>query len=46
MTISQMREAIKAAYTGEKWAARIKTMTDKQVAAVYYRLLYLGRIQK
>ena len=44
MSVEQMRAAISGAYQGEKWRARVKTMSDKQVIATYMRLKGAGRI--
>jgi hypothetical protein len=34
-----MRKALNFAYPGADWPSKVKSMSDKQVAAVYYRLL-------
>lgn len=34
-----MREKVKSAYRGPKWAERVDKMTNAQVAAIYRRLL-------
>lgn len=39
-----MREAIMAVYRSEKWAAKVKAMTDQQVKAIFFRLREQGRV--
>lgn len=39
MSPEQMRKAIKARYDSPKWAAKIDKMPDKQVYAIYTRML-------
>lgn len=39
MSVEQMRAAILKVYSGDRWAYKVKRMSDKQVIAVYYRLL-------
>lgn len=38
MNIQQIREAVKSAFPGPKWARRVNNMSDQQVQAVYLRL--------
>lgn len=35
----QKRHAVRQAYPGKRWQDRVDAMSDKQVAAVYIRLL-------
>ena len=37
--IDLMREKITKAYGGDIWADRVKRMPDRQVMAIYYRIL-------
>jgi hypothetical protein len=39
MSVEQMRKALTCAYPGADWPFKVQKMSDKQVAAVYYRLL-------
>ena len=39
MTIDQMRTHITEKYKGDGWANRVKRMSDRQVCAIYYRML-------
>ncbi|UVK62873.1 hypothetical protein SEA_UZUMAKI_51 [Arthrobacter phage Uzumaki] len=44
LSVEQMRAAITAAYSGPRWAARVRSMADKQVFATYNRLLNSGKL--
>lgn len=39
------RRALLDAYSGDRWADKVKKMTDGQVHAVYIRLKLQGRIK-
>lgn len=39
MMTTQMRQAIKKAYSGDSWGRKVDSMSDAQVIAVYFRLL-------
>lgn len=39
MSIEQMRKAVTEAYPGADWPFKVEKMSDKQVAAIYNRLL-------
>lgn len=39
MTPNEKREFLKTYYNSMKWANRVDTMSDKQVHAVYMRLI-------
>lgn len=42
----EMREAIISAYKNSPtWKKKVEKMSDSQVAAVYFRLLSIGRIK-
>lgn len=36
--IEKKRQALLAAYPGEKWADKVRQMSDKQVVAIYINL--------
>lgn len=38
MSVEQMREAIKSAYRGPKWARKVSTMPPDQVIAIFKNL--------
>jgi lysozyme family protein len=40
-----VREALKGAYRGKKWAAKVDAMTDAQAVAVYFRLQREGKVK-
>lgn len=40
MSVEQMRMAISKVYPGGKWSKKVSKMSDKQVIAVYSRMLY------
>lgn len=42
--IEEKRKKIAAAYHSDPWQEKVKRMTDKQVLAVYFRLLNAKRI--
>ncbi len=44
MNISQKREALKGAYSGEKWIEKVNNMSDEQVQAIYLRLKGQGKV--
>lgn len=44
MSIEQMREKVAGAYFGPDWDARVRKMSDAQIAAVYQRLLSAKKI--
>lgn len=44
-TESKERLAVSQAYPGEKWAQKVKNMSDTQITAVYLRLKTQGRIK-
>jgi hypothetical protein len=43
-TNTKEREALKGAYSGEKWIDKVNRMSDAQVVAVYMRLRAQGKI--
>ena len=45
MTINNMREWVLSAYPGEKWAQKVKNMSDGQILAVYQSLVKQGKIK-
>ena len=45
LQISQMREKIREAYSGDSWAKRIRNMPNDQVIALYYKFLKQGKIK-
>lgn len=44
MNTNQKREALKSAYSGEKWIAKVNGMADKQVVAMFLRLRSQGKV--
>lgn len=44
MKIDEKREALKGAYSGDKWINKVKDMTDDQVTAIYLRLKGQGKV--
>lgn len=44
MNNTQMREALKGAYSGPAWLKRVDKMPESQVTAVYLRLKSQGKI--
>lgn len=45
MTISQMREKVMEAYSGDNWKKKVRSMPNDQIIAIYYKLLHKGRIK-
>lgn len=46
MDVNGMREALKAHYgPGSPFSHKLKTMTDKQVTAIYFRLKEKGALK-
>ncbi len=45
LTVSQMREKIREAYSSDSWAKRVRNMPDDQVIAIYYKFLKQGKIK-
>lgn len=46
MSVSQMRAVLKRQYNGAlKWINRVNKMSDAQVVAVYYRMLYAHQLK-
>lgn len=45
LQISQMREKIREAYSGEGWAKRVRNMPNDQVIALYYKFLKKDKIK-
>lgn len=44
MSPAQMRKAVEQAYPGADWPYKVAKMSDKQVAAIYQRLLDAGKL--
>lgn len=44
MNTKQKREALKSAYSGEKWIAKVNGMPDNKVVAIYLRLKTQGKV--
>jgi hypothetical protein len=44
MNINHKREALKGAYSGDKWAKKVDGMSDSQVTAMYLRLKGQGKV--
>lgn len=45
MTVVQMRELVKGAYSGIKWINKVNDMSDGQVTAIFNRLRAQGKIK-
>lgn len=46
MSVEQMRAVLKKQYNGAyKWVNRVNKMSDSQVIAVYYRMLYAHQLK-
>ena len=46
MSIEQMRAVLMKQYNGAfKWVNRVKNMSDRQVIAVYFRMLNAGTLR-
>ena len=46
MSVDQMRAILKRQYNGAfKWVNRVNKMSDDQVIAVYYRMLYAHQLK-
>lgn len=46
MSVEQMRAVLKRQYNGAfKWVNRVNKMSDAQVIAVYYRMLYARQLK-
>lgn len=43
-TETRERQAVRAAYSGRKWADKVAKMSDNQVTAVYLRLKSQGKV--
>jgi hypothetical protein len=44
MKTEQQREALKGAYSGEKWQQKVADMTASQVHAIFIRLRQQGKV--
>ena len=45
MSREQMIYAIKSVYDGPEWAGRLDNMSDRQVAAIYFRLMNANKLK-
>ena len=46
MSVDQMRAILKRQYGGaKKWVNRVNKMSDDQVIAIYYRMLYAHQLK-
>lgn len=46
MSVNNMRAALKSLYNGaHKWVNKVNSMSDKQVVAVYYRMVGSGQLK-
>lgn len=43
-TESREREAVKGAYSGDRWKSRVRNMSDNQITAIYLRLKRQNKI--
>ena len=46
MSVDQMRDEISSVYPSESWWEKVDAMSDRQVAAVYNRMLASGDLRK
>ena len=46
MSIDQKREEVSRVYNWDGWASKVNEMPDKQVAAIYNRMLAGGDLRK
>jgi hypothetical protein len=44
MKIEKKREAVREAYSGEKWKDKVDKMSDDQITAIYIRLKTQGKV--
>lgn len=44
MRIQQKRDAVKGAYSGQKWKDKVDLMSDDQILAIYIRLKHQGKV--
>lgn len=44
MSIEQMKAALLKAYSGQAWYDKVQRMSDKQIVAVYYRMLNANQL--
>lgn len=44
MTVYDIRAAVKSRYNNRTWHTRVDRMPDKQVIAIYYRMLRSGEL--
>jgi hypothetical protein len=44
MNTNQKREAVKGAYSGDKWKQKVDNMSDDQITAIYIRLKAQGKV--
>lgn len=45
MSIEQMRDALRSIYASRKWYYKVEKMSDKQVYAVYNKMLREDKIK-
>lgn len=45
MSPQRKREAVRKAYPGENWAAKVAKMSDGQIHNTYMRLLNAGKLK-
>lgn len=46
MTLEQMRSKIASVYNSPKWIARVSTMPENQIVAIYYSFERSGKFEK
>lgn len=44
MNTDQKRDAVRGAYSGDKWKKKVDDMSDDQVTAIYIRLKAQGKV--
>lgn len=45
LSISQMRDKVAEAYSGDSWKKKVRFMPDDQIIAIFYRLKKNGKIK-
>ena len=45
LSINEKRIAVKRAYPGAFWSKRVSEMSEKQIAALYLRLMHAGKLE-
>lgn len=46
MEVRYMRDHVRNAYSGKSWIDKVNAMDDRQILAVYKRLILCGKIKR